>query len=60
VFVDTKMNGDGQQIVAVYSVRPRPGAPVAAPVRARQDLERPVGRLDRPIEPARLEKRSPG
>ncbi len=33
VFVDTKMNGHGQQIVAPYSVRPRPGAPVAAPLR---------------------------
>jgi bifunctional non-homologous end joining protein LigD len=26
------MNGHGQQIVCVYSVRPRPGALVAAPV----------------------------
>jgi bifunctional non-homologous end joining protein LigD len=33
VFVDTKMNGHGQQVVSVYSVRPRPGAPVAAPLR---------------------------
>jgi bifunctional non-homologous end joining protein LigD len=33
VFVDTKMNGHGQQIVSLYSVRPRPGAPVAAPLR---------------------------
>jgi bifunctional non-homologous end joining protein LigD len=33
VFVDTKMNGHGQQIVCAYSVRPRPGAPVAAPLR---------------------------
>jgi bifunctional non-homologous end joining protein LigD len=33
VFVDTKMNGHGQQIVCVYSVRPRPGAPVATPLR---------------------------
>ena len=33
VFVDTKMNGHGQQIVAPYSVRPRPGAPVSAPLR---------------------------
>jgi bifunctional non-homologous end joining protein LigD len=33
VFLDTKMNGHGQQIVAPYSVRPRPGAPVAAPLR---------------------------
>ncbi len=33
VFVDIKMNGHGQQVVSVYSVRPRPGAPVAAPLR---------------------------
>jgi bifunctional non-homologous end joining protein LigD len=33
VFVDTKMNGHGQQIVSVYSVRPLPGAPVSTPLR---------------------------
>ncbi len=33
VFVDTKMNGHGQQVVAPYSVRPLPGAPVATPLR---------------------------
>ena len=33
VFVDTKMNGHGQQIVCGYSVRPLPGAPVATPLR---------------------------
>jgi bifunctional non-homologous end joining protein LigD len=33
VFVDTKMNGHGQQVVAPYSIRPSPGAPVTAPVR---------------------------
>ncbi|TML72815.1 MAG: hypothetical protein E6G13_04705 [Actinobacteria bacterium] len=33
VYVDTKMNGHGQQIVSVYSVRPLPGAPVSAPLR---------------------------
>ncbi len=33
VFVDTKMNGHGQQIVAPYSLRPRPDGPVAAPLR---------------------------
>jgi bifunctional non-homologous end joining protein LigD len=32
VYVDTKMNGRGQQIVAPYSVRPLPGAPVATPL----------------------------
>jgi bifunctional non-homologous end joining protein LigD len=29
VYVDAKMNGHGQQVVAGYSVRPLPGAPVA-------------------------------
>jgi len=33
VYVDTKMNGHGQQVVAPYSVRPLPGAPVATPLR---------------------------
>jgi bifunctional non-homologous end joining protein LigD len=33
VFVDTKMNGHGQQVVAVYSIRPLAGAPVATPLR---------------------------
>jgi bifunctional non-homologous end joining protein LigD len=32
VFVDAKMNGHGQQIVSVYSIRPRPEAAVAAPL----------------------------
>ncbi|MBD0291444.1 MAG: hypothetical protein ICV74_09325 [Thermoleophilia bacterium] len=41
VFVDTKMNGEGQQVVAPYSVRPRPGAPVAAPV-SWEELEQGV------------------
>ena len=33
VYVDAKMNGHGQQLVAPYSVRPLPGAPVATPLR---------------------------
>jgi bifunctional non-homologous end joining protein LigD len=32
VFLDAKMNGHGQQIVAPYSVRPLSGAPVATPL----------------------------
>lgn len=31
--IDTKMIGHGQQLVAAYSVRPLPGAPVATPLR---------------------------
>jgi bifunctional non-homologous end joining protein LigD len=38
VYVDTKMNGRGQQSVAVYSLRPLPGAPVATPL-AWEELE---------------------
>jgi bifunctional non-homologous end joining protein LigD len=33
VFVDVKMNGHGQQLASVYSVRPLPGAPVSTPLR---------------------------
>ena len=33
VFVDAKMNGHGQQLVCVYSVRPNPDAAVATPLR---------------------------
>jgi bifunctional non-homologous end joining protein LigD len=33
VTVDAKMNGHGQQVVAPYSIRPVPGAAVAAPLR---------------------------
>ena len=40
VFVDTKMNGHGQQIACVYSVRPLPSAPVATPVRWEEVDER--------------------
>jgi bifunctional non-homologous end joining protein LigD len=66
VFVDTKMNGHGQQIVAPYSVRPRDGAPVATPLRwdelderldpAAFTLDVVAGRVDRDgdlLEPVR-------
>ena len=33
VFVDVKMNGHGQQVASVYSVRPLPHAPVSTPLR---------------------------
>jgi bifunctional non-homologous end joining protein LigD len=32
VYVDTKMNGHGQQVVSVYSLRPRPEPAVATPL----------------------------
>ena len=53
VFVDAKMNGHGQQIVGVYSVRPRPGAPVAAPLaweELREDLDPAAFTLDVVLE----------
>ena len=33
VLIDANQNGEGKTIASVYSVRPRPGAPVSAPLR---------------------------
>ena len=33
VFIDHNRNASGQTIASVYSVRPRPGAPVSVPLR---------------------------
>jgi bifunctional non-homologous end joining protein LigD len=33
VLIDSNQNGEGKTIASVYSVRPRPGAPVSAPLR---------------------------
>jgi bifunctional non-homologous end joining protein LigD len=44
VHVDVKMNGHGQQIASVYSVRPLPAAPVSTPLRWEE--------LDDELEPA--------
>ena len=46
VFVDTKMNGHGQQIVAPYSLRPLPEAAVATPLRWEE--------VDERLEPAQF------
>ena len=61
VFVDAKMNGHGQQSVSVYSVRPRPGAPVATPLRWEEldegldpgafTMERVLARVERDGDP---------
>jgi bifunctional non-homologous end joining protein LigD len=40
VYLDAKMNGHGQQLVAPYSVRPLPRAPVATPLRWEEVGER--------------------
>ncbi len=46
VFVDVKMNGHGQQVVAPYSLRPVPSAAVAAPLRWEE--------VGAELEPARI------
>jgi bifunctional non-homologous end joining protein LigD len=33
VFIDHNRNASGQTIASVYSVRPRPGAPISVPLR---------------------------
>ena len=58
VFVDTKMNGHGQQVVAPYSVRPGPRARVATPLdwdEVDERLEPDVLTLDEVLE--RVERR---
>ena len=42
VLIDSNQNGEGKTIASVYSVRPRPGAPVSTPLRweeVTQDLD---------------------
>jgi bifunctional non-homologous end joining protein LigD len=42
VLIDSNQNGEGKTIASVYSVRPRPGAPVSTPLRwseVREDLD---------------------
>ncbi len=46
LYVDTERNGWAQTVVAPYSVRPRPGAPVATPV-TWDELDDPALRADR-------------
>ena len=46
VLIDYAQNGRGRHTVAPYSVRPRPGAPVSAPV-TWEELESPRLRADR-------------
>ena len=54
ILIDTAMNGHGQQVVSVYSLRPLPGAPVATPLRWEEVDER----LDpRALTPARVLER---
>jgi bifunctional non-homologous end joining protein LigD len=46
VHIDVKMNGHGQQIASLYSVRPLPYAPVSTPIRWEE--------LNGEVEPARF------
>lgn len=46
LYVDTERNGWAQTVVAPYSVRPRPGAPVATPI-TWNELDDPDVRADR-------------
>jgi bifunctional non-homologous end joining protein LigD len=59
LYIDTERNGWAQTVVAPYSVRPRPGAPVTAPI-TWDELERPDLRPDgwtTATMPARLAER---
>jgi DNA primase len=56
VFIDTKMNGHGQQIVSVYSVRPLPSAPVSAPLRWDEVFELHPDELTTATVPDRLDR----
>ncbi|MBW3661441.1 MAG: non-homologous end-joining DNA ligase [Gemmatimonadetes bacterium] len=58
VLVDYNQNAWGRTLASVYSVRPRPGAPVSAPV-TWEELEEGIEPLDFTIDslPARLEER---
>jgi bifunctional non-homologous end joining protein LigD len=40
VLIDANQNGEGKTIASVYSVRPRPGAPVSTPLRWQEVNER--------------------
>jgi bifunctional non-homologous end joining protein LigD len=53
--IDTKMIGHGQQVVAAYSVRPLPGAPVTTPLRWDEVNESlSPGRFDLRSVPSRI------
>ena len=46
VLIDANQNGEGKTIASVYSVRPRPGAPVSTPLRWEE--------LDESLDPAQF------
>ena len=51
VLVDHRQNGHGKTIASVYSVRPKPGAPVSTPLRW-EELTEDVRPRDFPMEVA--------
>ncbi len=57
VYVDWGQNGHGQTIVAPFSVRPLPGAPVSCPLRWEEvAMKLDPGRFTIKMAPARVEK----
>ena len=47
MLIDANQNGEGKTIASVYSVRPRPGAPVSTPLRWDEVNERSTRRRSR-------------
>jgi bifunctional non-homologous end joining protein LigD len=53
VLIDSNQNGEGKTIASVYSVRPRPGAPVSTPLRwdeVNEDLDPSAFTMDVALE----------
>ena len=56
VLIDSNQNGEGKTIASVYSVRPRPGAPVSTPLRwdeVTEDLDPRAFTMDAVLERVR-------
>src|SRR5204862_1508172 len=56
VLIDSNQNGEGKTIASVYSVRPRPGAPVSTPLRwdeVKEDLDPTTFTMDVVLERVR-------
>jgi bifunctional non-homologous end joining protein LigD len=57
VLIDANQNGEGKTIASVYSIRPKPGAPVSTPLRwdeVNGDLDRSAFTMDVVLERVRL------
>jgi bifunctional non-homologous end joining protein LigD len=56
VLIDSNQNGEGKTIASVYSVRPKPGAPVSTPLRwdeVTEDLDPSAFTMDAVLERVR-------